>query len=203
MRTVVGVLLAAAVGIHCSVSTEAPDATSSPELVAASPQPAQSEAPAEPSKVDEPQRVDNVHHTGPAAPDFDPLIPESATTHVTSTATDSTGAGYATGTFEGRIVVADIPLQSRGDKDVFLIKVDARGQFQWVRTVGSGMSDSGPRVTVDDASGQVHLVGTTKGRLDCGSGPLSAWSSDTFFFCVFGAVDGAALSGGVFPTGSP
>ena len=58
-------------------------------------------------------------------------------------------------------------------------------------------------MTLDDGSTNVHVVGITKGSMDCGAGPLPTWSSDTFFLCVFGGPDGATLAGGVFPTGSP
>ena len=202
MRNAVGILLAAAVGIHCSAATESPDPSSAPELVAA-PGRAQTDAPAEPSPSDLDQSAQKVDRPGRAAPAFAPLIPENATTHVTSTVMDASGASYVTGTFEGQIVFGDsAPIESRGDKDVFLLKIDRRGELVWARSVGSGLAESGPRVTLDPDSPHVHLVGTTKGRLDCGSGPLSTWSSDTFFFCVFGD-DGAPLSGGVFPTGVP
>lgn len=202
MRNVVGILLAAAVGIHCAATTESPDASSAPELTAA-PGRAQTEAPAEPAAGDLDQRAEKVERAGSAVPNFAPLIPESATTRVISTATDAAGASYAAGTFEGNIVIGKTALQSRGDKDVFVVKVDRLGKLQWVRAVGSGMAETGPRVTIDAETSDVHLVGTTKGRMDCGSGPLPTWNSDTFFFCVFGGEDGASLSGGVFPTGAP
>jgi hypothetical protein len=203
MRTLVGILLAAAVGIHCSAPPESPEpSASSPALVAA-PGAAQAEAPAEHHAGDLDQKAQKAERSGAVTPGFAPLIPESATTHITSTATDLEGASYATGTFEGLIVIGHTALQSRGDKDVFLIKVDRTGQLEWVRAVGSGMAETGPRVTLEDGTNRVHVVGTTRGRMDCGDGPLSSWSSDTFFFCVFGGVDGASIAGGVFPTGAP
>lgn len=203
MRNVVGILLAAAVGIHCSAPAEAPEPpSSSPELVAAPGAP-QTEAPAEHRVGDLDQKAEKSERSGDVLPDFAPLVPVSATTHITSTVTDLEGASYATGTFEGGIVIGRTALQSRGDKDVFLIKVDRTGQLKWVRAVGSGMAETGPRVTLEDGTSRVHLIGSTKGRMDCGDGPLGSWSSDTFFFCVFGGVDGAPIAGGVFPTGAP
>lgn len=201
MRNVVGLLLAAAVGIHCSAESGASDSsTAAPELVGDGR--AQTDAPAEPAVADGP-RPEKVLHTGPATPDFAPLVPESATTHVTSTVTDASGAWYATGTFRGSIVIGEeAAIFSHGDTDVFLLKANREGRLLWVRAIGSGLAESGPRVTLDDDATHVHLVGTTKGRMDCGSGPLPTWSSDTFFFCVYGG-DGAPLSGGVFPTGVP
>lgn len=202
MRNVVGILLAAAVGIHCSASPDTPESSaSSPELVAASGAP-QTEPPAEPKAGDFDQKAQKAERSV-VTPDFSPLVPVSATTHITSTVMDLEGASYATGTFEGRIVIGRVALQSRGDKDVFLIKVDRTGQLEWARAVGSGLAESGPRVTLEDGTSRIHLVGSTKGRMDCGDGPLSSWSSDTFFFCVFGGVDGAPIAGGVFPTGAP
>jgi hypothetical protein len=203
MRNVVGILLAAAVGIHCGAPAESAEpAASSPELVAAPGAP-QTEAPAEPQAGALDQKAQKAERPGAVAPDFSPLVLESATTHITSTVTDLEGASYATGTFEGRIVIGRTAFQSRGDKDVFLIKVDRSGQLEWARAVGSGMAETGPRVSLEDGTSRIHLLGTTKGRMDCGDGPLSSWSSDTFFFCVFGGVDGAPIAGGVFPTGAP
>ena len=203
MRNVVGILLAAAVGIHCSAPTQSPEPSSSePELVA-SPRAAQTEAPQLPATSAEDPSAAKIDRSAPSAADFAPLIPEGARAHVTSTVTDASGAAYATGTFEGRVIIGGIAVQSKGDKDVFLLKVDARRQLQWVRSVGSGLTESGPRVAVEDGTDRVEIVGTTNGRMDCGSGPLGTWSSDTFFFCVFGGAAGEAVSGGVFPTGAP
>ena len=202
MRNVVGILLAAAVGIHCSAATESSDP--SPAVTDTDPGRAQTAAPPEPAATEQTPSPRQIDGNGASTPAFSPLVPESATTHVTSTVTDSTGASYATGTFEGQITIGDrTTVQSRGDKDVFLLKIDVKGHLLWVRTVGSGLAESGPRVTLDEDATHVHLVGITKGKMDCGSGPLPTWSSDTFFFCVFGGGDGAPLSGGVFPTGVP
>jgi hypothetical protein len=203
MRNVVGILLAAAVGIHCSAPTQAPDPTSSePELVA-SPGTAQTEAPQQPASGADEEPARRIDQSAPAAAAFAPLIPEGAHAHVTSTITDSSGASYATGTFEGRVIIGGIAIQSKGDKDVFLLKINTQGELQWVRSAGSGLTESGPRVTIEDGTNHVQIIGTTNGRMDCGSGPLGAWSSETFFVCVFGGTKGEALSGGVFPTGAP
>ena len=148
MRNVVGILLAAAVGIHCSAPTQSPEPTASePELVASRGD-SQTDAPQQAApKADEPPAT-RIDHAGPAAADFAPLIPEGADAHVTSTATDASGASYATGTFEGQMLIGGIALQIKGDKDVFLLKIDPEGQLQWVRSVGSGLTESGPRVWI-------------------------------------------------------
>ena len=201
MRTVVALLLAAAAGLHCSAPAELPG-TSSPELV--------SEAPSSPSgtpserPTDETQgrRAARVPNQLARTSDLSSLIAGASTTHVTSTVVDPTsGATYAAGTFVDDVVIGGTLLKSKGDKDVFLLKVDALGTLEWVRAVGSAYAESEPRVTLEGA--EVNVIGKTAGRMDCGTGPLGSWSSATFFLCVFGASDGTSLSGGVFPTGTP
>ena len=204
MRTVVGFLIAAAVGIHCSAPTVSTE-TSAPEL-------AGTEAPApSPGRGGAPKSPDGASPVGqPKAPahlerrdvDFSAFIRDAQNAHVTSTIVDvATGATYATGTFLSEVEIGGTPVKSKGDKDVFLLKVDATGAVEWVRAVGSAYAESEPRVTLQGS--EVNVIGMTDGAMDCGSGPLATWSSATFFFCVFGSKDGTSLSGGVFPTGAP
>jgi hypothetical protein len=134
--------------------------------------------------------------------DYASLLQAASTTHVTSTIVDSaSGATYATGTFVDDVVIGNTLLESKGDKDVFLMKIDSTGTFEWVRAVGSAYAEREPRVTLE--GDEVNVIGMTDGAMDCGTGPLATWSSETFFFCIFGAADGTSLSGGVFPTGTP
>lgn len=200
MRNVVGLLVAAAVGIHCSAPAESSgDQSSAPELVTASPSTPPARQPEPEPDVGGPKTPDHLEKN---APDLSFLIEDPEHTQVTSTVVDpTTGALYATGTFTDRVVIGGMRLRSRGDKDVFLLKVDAGGRFAWVRSVGSASEESAPRVKLDGTS--VNLVGMTAGAMDCGTGPLPTWSSATFFFCIFGGTDGTSLSGGVFPTGAP
>ncbi len=193
MRTVVGLLALAAVGIHCSAPTEESEReqTSTPELVAPAPTGdarSSGSLPAPPEPVHEPVDLTAHVHSGSAP-------------HVTSSAYDDLGNRYATGTFVGVVSIGNTVITSRGDKDVFLLKLDSTGAFQWVRAVGSASAESAPRVTLE-STGRISLIGMTNGEMNCGSGPLPTWSSDTFFLCIFGR-DGAALVSGVFPTGSP
>jgi len=203
MRVAVGFLVAAAVGIHCSAPAESPG-TSAPELAGveapapspghgSEPQPAQAPLSAEPKEPD-PLAL--------ATPDVSVFLRDAETTRVTSTIVDSTsGATYAAGTFLNHVVIGGTLLESRGDKDVFVLKIDANSGFEWVRAVGSAYADTEPRLSLEGT--KVNVIGMTEGAMDCGKGPLPTWSSATFFFCVFGATDGTSLSGGVFPTGTP
>lgn len=202
MRTVVGIVLAAVVGIHCSAPAES-TGSSAPELTG-------EEAPGAPppgrtgqAAPDEPFAVDpkSPNHLQRSVVDVSAFLRDAARTDVTSVVVDPEGATYATGTFTSEVVIGETHITSRGDKDVFLLKVDASGAFAWVRAVGSAYAESEPRVKLEGT--EVNVIGLTDGAMDCGAGPLATWSSATFFFCVFGATDGTSVSGGVFPTGTP
>jgi len=197
MKIVVGVLALAAVGIHCSAPVSDGDTsqTATPELV----------APAEVADRDgKPAKA-----AAPTAPparnaealDLTTLVHSGSAPRVTSSVSDEYGARYATGTFVGAVSIGKSVITSRGDEDVFLLKLDAAGKFLWIRSVGSAATESGPRVTLE-STGRIALIGMTNGDMDCGTGPLQTWSSDTFFLCIFGS-DGASLISGVFPTGAP
>jgi hypothetical protein len=195
MRVVVGFLVAAAVGIHCSAPPESAGAAA-PELVS-SEAPAPSPAEPAPGATKSPDPLQE-----PTRDFFAAIIRDAETTRVTSTVVDpASGATYAAGTFVNEVVIGQTLIKSHGDTDVFLMKIDGAGTFEWVRAVGSAYAENRPRVTL--AGSEVNVIGMTDGAMDCGSGPLATWSSATFFFCVFGAADGTSVSGGVFPTGTP
>lgn len=190
----VGALVAAAFGIHCSAPTAEPTDTSVPEL--AEPAPRQATPPAPPP-------LDLAPRSSTSVPGFAALVRAGAAPRVTSTVTDEAGSMYVTGTFFGEVVIANTTLTSKGDADVFLLKLDSTGSFQWVRAVGSAGVERSPRVTLSLAKERVTLVGFTGGEMDCGGGPMAPWSSETFFLCIFGGPDGRTVSSGVFPTGAP
>ena len=195
MRTVVGLLIAAVVGIHCSVPSESAGTSApQPNVAFAAPGVAR-----EPAASGEPKSPDHVAEVTVGLP---ALMQDAINARMTSAVVDpSSGATFATGTFVDEIVIGGVHLKSHGEADVFLLKVGGLGDFQWVRAVGSAFAESGPRVTLDGS--HVNLIGMTTGTMDCGMGPLARWSSDTFFLCVCEAADGTPVSGGVFPTGAP
>ena len=200
MRAVVGVLALAAVGLHCAAPTSDEgrgDATATPELVASPPRDDRQAPPAAASGAPSQGKAEPKAE----AVDLTTLVHSGSAPHVTSSVYDEHGSLYATGTFVGIVSIGNTVIKSRGDKDVFLVKLDALGTFQWVRAVGSASAESAPRVTLE-STGRISVIGMTNGEMDCGTGPLPTWSSDTFFLCIFGG-DGVSLVSGVFPTGAP
>lgn len=199
MRNVVGFLVAAAVGIHCSAPVGDSDSavTSEPELAAESQNEPRRSAPAsETTDDDYDEQAPQV-----SVLDLSKYLHGGKAPLVTSVVTDESGSTFATGTFVGRVTIGDSTVISRGDKDVFLLKLTRSGAIEWVRAVGSAASETAPHVALDDGQ-RVTVIGMTKGEMDCGTGPLNTWDSSTFFLCVFGAGDGVTLNAGAFPTGN-
>jgi hypothetical protein len=103
-------------------------------------------------------------------------------------ALDATGNVYTTGTFEG---TADFDpgagvanLTSAGNKDVFVSKLDASGNYVWARRFGGSVSDDIGYGIAVDATGNVHTSGSFFGTADfdpgAGVANLTANSTDIF-----------------------
>lgn len=193
----VGALVAAAFGLHCGVPTDDPTDTSVPEVVAPAKPSRERPAPAPAESAVAPSRSQL------AVPALAALVHAGIAPRVTSTVTDDAGSVYVTGTFFGEVIIRNTTLKSKGETDVFLLKLDSTGGFLWVRGVGSAKVERAPRVMLSVASSRVTIVGLTDGDMDCGAGPMAPWSSGTFFVCIFGGTDGTSVSSGVFPTDSP
>jgi hypothetical protein len=103
----------------------------------------------------------------------------SGTTYARSLALDGAGNVYLAGDTSsttanfGSLVVA-----TQGSNDAFLTKVDASGNFLWVRSWGSSGLDQAMAVAVD-ANDQLHVIGTFSGNvdLDPGAGTFTRTSS--------------------------
>jgi cysteine-rich repeat protein len=97
-----------------------------------------------------------------------------------SIAVDSAGNVLITGYFPGTADFGGGPLSSAGYHDIFVVKLDAQGQYLWSRRFGGTGYDSPSDIVVDSASNAV-IVGSFGGTVDFGGGPLaSAGSSDIF-----------------------
>ncbi|MEQ8908550.1 MAG: SBBP repeat-containing protein [Vicingaceae bacterium] len=91
-----------------------------------------------------------------------------------SIAVDDSGNVYISGTFQG---VADFDpgigihnLTSQGAHDVFILKLDATGNFVWVKRIGGVGIDWGNGITIDD-SANVYTIGDFHATVDFDPGP--------------------------------
>ena len=84
---------------------------------------------------------------------------------------DAFGDLIFTGTFKGKMDFdpnsGSIKLESGGEKDIFIIKLDTISSLKWVKRIGGkDFSSDNKAVLVADDSGELYLLGNFKGQLD-------------------------------------
>ncbi len=84
---------------------------------------------------------------------------------------------YLTGEFMGDFHLDDQAVSSNGDFDLFVSRHDLSGKCLWARSFGSDFADSGHRVLVT-SGGDVFVLGTFRGVVDFGLGPVTAAGRD-------------------------
>jgi hypothetical protein len=101
---------------------------------------------------------------------------------------DGSGNVYTTGLFRGTVDfdpgVGTNNLTSAGDRDIFISKLDAAGNFLWAKSMGGTSIDVGNSIAVD-GSGNVYITGLFFGTVDFDPGMgtsnlTSGGSSDIF-----------------------
>ena len=102
-------------------------------------------------------------------------------------ATDGAGNVYMTGYFSASTGGVDFgggALNSAGSQDVFLVKYNSAGAWQWSQRFGSTGSDTGNAVAVD-VSGNVVIFGNFIGSIDFGLGALTSAGQQDIFVAKF------------------
>ena len=98
----------------------------------------------------------------------------------TGIAVDSSGNSYITGYFNGTVDFGGGDVTSAGDSDIFVLKLDSSGTFQWVKTFGGTSVDYGQGINID-SSGNTYITGYFGETVDFGGGDVtSAGSTDIF-----------------------
>jgi len=73
-------------------------------------------------------------------------------------AVDASGNSYVTGGFEGTATFGSTTLESSGSQDIFVAKLDNRGNWLWAKKAGGTDSDYGYGIAVD-ARGNSYVIG--------------------------------------------
>lgn len=95
-------------------------------------------------------------------------------------ATDRQGNLIIVGYFDGTLDLGAGPMTSGELSDVFVVKLRPDGTAMWSKRFGDDNQQEAQRVAVD-ADGNVVIIGTFRGTVDFGGGPLvSAGSRDAF-----------------------
>ncbi|MDD2890300.1 MAG: T9SS type A sorting domain-containing protein [bacterium] len=108
------------------------------------------------------------------------------------TVLDKNGNIYMVGCFSGNATFdrknGDDTLTSRGSNDIFIAKLDASGNFLWVKRMGGTGNDGGYSIGIDD-SGNIYSSGCFTGtsNFDPGVGTftLNAVAGDDIFLSKF------------------
>jgi len=86
-----------------------------------------------------------------------------------SITTDANGNVYTTGYFEGTVDfnpgTGIFTLSAVGNKDIFISKLDASGNFIWGKSLGA-VGDDGGRFIGTDAAGNLYVTGSFSGTVD-------------------------------------
>lgn len=115
---------------------------------------------------------------------------------------DHLGNTYVLGEFEGTVDFDPgngvSNLTSNGGTDVYLLKLDAQGDFVWVKSFGGRLDDQGRSIIINDI-GLLFIAGTFKDTVDFNPGAgvnqrVSNGGDDIFIMCF------NSLNGGVFWT---
>jgi hypothetical protein len=85
---------------------------------------------------------------------------------------DKDGNSYVTGVFRGTVKFGEEEIASVGDADIFITKLDPKGQYVWTKTFGAIGEDYGRDLAIDSA-GNLVVLAEISYKVDLGGGELS------------------------------
>jgi PKD repeat protein len=94
-------------------------------------------------------------------------------------AVDNSGNSYVTGCFEGTAVFGSTTLNSSGNEDIFVAKMDSNGNWLWAKKAGGSSSDYGSAIAVDN-SGNSYVAGRFQSTASFGSTTINSGSTSNF-----------------------
>ncbi|MDP4268131.1 MAG: SBBP repeat-containing protein, partial [Bacteroidota bacterium] len=99
---------------------------------------------------------------------------------------DLSGNCYITGYFQGKLNYGTDSIISKGDKDIFVMKLDVNGNMIWLKQIGGSLEDNVSGLAIDN-TGNIYLTGYFRSTiLYFGSTPLSNFGTnfnDVFIAC--------------------
>jgi len=112
---------------------------------------------------------------------------------VTAVAVDAAGNVFLSGYFEGSVDFGGGPLTSAVNTDVFLAKLDPRGQHVWSERYGSSIRAQEPSGLAIGPDGHLVLVGSFWDTIDFGGGELSSEGDSDVFTAKLDSTTGAQI----------
>ena len=101
-----------------------------------------------------------------------------------SIAIDDLGNSYITGCFSGTANFGPFTLTGTWGTKIFVAKIDASGNWLWVKqVVGSGYDDRGLDITIDD-TGNIHIIGFFRDTKTFGTYTLTSVTGSDIFVAM-------------------
>jgi len=95
-------------------------------------------------------------------------------------AVDPAGGVIATGGFKDKMTVGGETFKSKGNSDIFIVKLDSKGKVAWTRAYGNRYKDVGASVSTNKF-GTIMVTGWFESTVDFGNGKFkSAGNKDIF-----------------------
>ncbi|MDT3739444.1 MAG: choice-of-anchor D domain-containing protein [Candidatus Kapabacteria bacterium] len=113
-------------------------------------------------------------------------------------ALDNSGNIYITGQYDGTLKVDGFELNSRGEEDIFVAKINTKGKVEWISSVGGTSQDIAAGLAVD-TWGNIFVTGRFSQSIEFDTRALySLGKSDVFLakFLPDGSVEWAKNPGG-------
>jgi hypothetical protein len=105
------------------------------------------------------------------------------------------------GDFVGLVDFGNGPINSYGDRDAFVLKLDEKGDLEWIKRYGDALAQGG-QAAVFDESGDIIVTGRFSGNVDFGLGAIKTESGlDSVFLLKLDAAGNTVWSRGFGKTG--
>ena len=102
------------------------------------------------------------------------------TDSATGIALDGNGNIYVTGVFRRTAFFGKTTLNSKGGYDVFVAKLNTKGEWLWVKSVGTKSDDTSQDIAVD-AQKNVYVTGSFRGNIEFDSKALDSKGRQALF----------------------
>jgi hypothetical protein len=99
--------------------------------------------------------------------------------------TDKQGNVFVAGSYISSITFGTTVLNSNGESDIFLVKLDANGDVQWAKSGGGTGSDGAYGLAVDNAGNVVMTGSFAAGNLSFGTQTVSGTADGNFYVAKF------------------
>jgi hypothetical protein len=97
---------------------------------------------------------------------------------------DSSGNVYVTGTYMGSGTFGTSSITMKGNTDIFLVKYDNNGVFQWIQTVGNPDYDVSHDLAVDN-DGNIYITGNFWGTVSFGDKAVTSQGGRDLFLTKY------------------